>query len=209
MRDCFLLLLPGPTTVAAWLCRVPVEGSITESLLHYGAGALDIDACRLKTTDKLGGGAERKGGKLSISGPWARPWMNDPQAQQSYALRMRESVRHAESLGRWPSNLLFVHDPACKHLGSRRSAGTSAIKGKGGVAICRSGVHSDAGGHQSIGREQPVTGSDPDGKETVDAWECVASCPLVDCPDTVTRLYPQFENLAVALRWLSRLVTPV
>ena len=61
--------------------------------------------------------------------------------------------------------------------GTRRARATS-INGHA-IATRRTGAHSAAGGHQTIGRLQPVTGyADADGKETVEAWDCVQDCPV-------------------------------
>ncbi len=82
-----------------------------------------------------------------------------------------------EKLGRWPTNLVLVHGPGCRCLGTVKAKGTS-ISGKS-TAIRRTGVHAQAGGHQTIGRVQPVFGySDANGLETVPAWDCQPDCPV-------------------------------
>lgn len=70
---------------------------------------LGIDECRVPTTDKLGGGAETvtRADQKGNEG-WVRPWMSDPQARLEHAARVQKNVAKAESLGRWPANV--VHD---------------------------------------------------------------------------------------------------
>lgn len=78
------------------------------NVLKFGTGAVNIDACRVETSDKLGGGAEKT---VAIEGKhegWARPWMHDADAVEAHAERVRANVVKAESLGRWPANV--VHD---------------------------------------------------------------------------------------------------
>jgi hypothetical protein len=70
--------------------------------------------------------------------------------------------RRYDSTGRWPPNLLLVHSKGCIR-----------------TAVRRRGVHSEAGGHQIVGRVQPpVRGcTDEDGRE-VEVWECCPGCPV-------------------------------
>ena len=93
-----------PITVA----RKPLIGTVAENVLAHGTGALNIDASRIPTDEKLGGGAEKAQNAGQIHEGWQRPWMNDPAAAEAYAARIRENVARSESLGRWPANL--IHD---------------------------------------------------------------------------------------------------
>lgn len=80
--------------------------------------------------------------------------------------------------GRWPSNFVLVHTDECRDTGPRRVRSSSLAKGVTRVAIRRSGVHAQAGGHQTVGRPQTVKGhGDGDGMETIAGWECAAGCP--------------------------------
>ena len=73
--------------------------------------------------------------------------------------------------------MVLSHTPECRCVGTKRVEATS-IHGED-TAVRRSGVHSEAGGHQTIGRVQPVRGyADADGLETVEAWECTADCAV-------------------------------
>lgn len=47
LRDTLLILLPGPRLELAFLFKAPGIGSITETALKLGSGALNIDECRL------------------------------------------------------------------------------------------------------------------------------------------------------------------
>ena len=91
------------------VARKPLIGTVAENVLQHGTGALNIDGCRVPTTDDLGGGAE-KGTRPEQKGNegWTRPWMADESAREAHAARVRENVEKAEALGRWPANV--VHD---------------------------------------------------------------------------------------------------
>ena len=104
----------GTALKPAWepicLARKPLsEGTIAANVLRWGTGAINIDATRIPTEDKLGGGGEKAetAGKFTNEG-WRRPWMDDPVASQAFAAKVRVNVAKSETLGRFPANL--CHD---------------------------------------------------------------------------------------------------
>lgn len=140
--------------------RKPLDGTVAANVLEHGTGGLNIDGCRVAGQAEVPGSRriyrrfDDKGDKPELEPP--------PPAHPG---------------GRWPPNLVLCHAPECRRVGTKQVQGTS-IHGES-TAVRRTGVHSEAGGHQTIGRVQPVRGySDEDGTETVDAWECVDGCPV-------------------------------
>lgn len=87
------------------VARKPLAGTVAQNVLAHGTGALHIDACRIPTDDKLGGGSETRGQQMT--GGWHRPWMDDADAVAANAERARASVARSESLGRWPTNVVI------------------------------------------------------------------------------------------------------
>lgn len=84
-------------TLVAWLAQAPRIGGITENAINFGEGLLDVDHNRLCTTDDLGRmNKSGSNGQFNASGGPSRA-THDPIAAS----------------GRWPTNLLFVHDDAC------------------------------------------------------------------------------------------------
>nr|WP_312660861.1 site-specific DNA-methyltransferase [Stenotrophomonas geniculata] len=98
-----------PITVA----RKPLTGTVAANWHQHGTGGLNIDACRIETMDKLGGGDQSAAPKVGPDG-WHRPWMQDEQAKAAHAHRCNANVAKAEALGRWPANL--VHDGSAEVL---------------------------------------------------------------------------------------------
>ncbi|QNQ43031.1 DNA-methyltransferase [Brucella intermedia] len=103
----------GTALKPAWepiaLARKPLDGTVAANLAKWGVGALNIDGCRVKTDDKLGGG--NTSASVDRSGKhdgWKRPWMEDTAAVRAAAERSAASVARSEELGRWPANI--VHD---------------------------------------------------------------------------------------------------
>jgi DNA modification methylase len=91
------------------MARKPLIGTVAENVLQFRTGAINIDECRIPTTDSLGGGNEKAEtiGQFTNEG-WRRPWMDDPDASEAFAAKVRANVARAEVLGRWPANV--IHD---------------------------------------------------------------------------------------------------
>jgi DNA modification methylase len=85
---------------------------------------LQVDACRVATGDKLGGGAEKR---VAVEGKhegWTRPWMHDAEAVAAHTSRVRANVETAEALGRWPANV--IHDGGDEVMGAFAEYGERA-----------------------------------------------------------------------------------
>jgi DNA modification methylase len=109
----------GTALKPAWepiiMARKPLAGTVAANVAAHGTGALNVDGCRVPTTDALGGGAERQTNATQKGNAgWVRPWMDNPDAREDHARRVRENVARAESLGRWPANVLLDEDAAAQ-----------------------------------------------------------------------------------------------
>jgi site-specific DNA-methyltransferase (adenine-specific) len=96
-----------PALEPIYVGQKPMDGTGTANWLVHGIGAMNIDACRIPTTDALGGGDQSAVPKGRLDG-WDRPWMHDAAAKAAHADRINGGVAKAQELGRWPANL--VHD---------------------------------------------------------------------------------------------------
>ena len=99
----------GTALKPAWepvvVARKPLVGTVAENVLQHGTGPLNIDACRIETEE----GANLRGGFVSTkTAGWDRPWKHDEVAVAACKARGLEAAQHAESLGRWPANV--IHD---------------------------------------------------------------------------------------------------
>lgn len=83
------------------IARKPLIGTVADNVLTHGTGALNIDGCRVETTENLNGGAYAKNGGRS----------------ESQSLRVGSGMNVAgktvgadfvQPTGRWPANL--IHD---------------------------------------------------------------------------------------------------
>jgi hypothetical protein len=171
LRDTLLVVRPGPQTSFAFLLRKPLaEKSTIDQVLATATAALNIAPCRVATTEDLNGGAYAAGGRAqSLTG----------DQRKGRSLGMFEPERSAgvfkQPIGRWPTNLVLVHGPACQSVGTKKIPGHKGYpNGPGGKSFQYS---SDKRGAEV--RPNAWAGhADADGLETVTEYVCQADCPV-------------------------------
>ena len=85
------------------VARKPFSGTVAENVLEHDTGALNVDGCRVETSDNLNGGTYSKGAKKASESQVPGNCIN------------REYVQPA---GRWPANLIHDgSDEATKGMG--------------------------------------------------------------------------------------------
>lgn len=153
------------------ICRKPLsESSVAANVLKHGTGALNIDGCRLSTSDSLNGGA--------YSGSLRRrdEYSSSDKAEGATALsRLNRGVgEFQQPTGRWPANLILEHLSEC------RSVGTKEIKSQSGAPV--TGLERSTPGKVTYaggwGKTAATRWYADSGKETVDAWNCAPGCPV-------------------------------
>lgn len=142
------------------LARKPLaEQNIAANVLKWGTGALNVDASRIATGDKLGGGMLK--GTNPRSEGWDRPGRHDPDTIKRRAAETADKVAHAEAKGRWPANVILDEDAGAmldEQTGERgnkwkRNYGEEDYKGRqydggsfGGGGYLGGSTYADAGG---------------------------------------------------------------
>jgi site-specific DNA-methyltransferase (adenine-specific) len=90
--------------------RKPVVGTVAQNALQHGCGALNIEGCRIVTSDNLNGG--------TYSGKMRKPLPGDERTGKSAGRFGVDGALSPEDYtqptGRWPANL--VHDGSDKVL---------------------------------------------------------------------------------------------
>ena len=93
----------GTALKPAWepivMARKPIVGTVAANLAEHGTGALNIEGCRVETSDNLGGGAY-------AATPTEREQMRGAEAGNSW--RRGGAGDYEQPEGRWPANL--IHD---------------------------------------------------------------------------------------------------
>jgi hypothetical protein len=168
LRDTILVLRAGPRSGYIFLFRAPFEKStVAEQVLATGTGGLHIEVGRVATVDSLNGGAYL--GSVRRRDNYSS---TDKDAEASLTRLRRGIGEFVQPSGRWPSNVLLVHGPECKNLGTKQVKGTNPMGpspgNKRGVGFGhKGGIGADT-------REYV----DDNGLETVASWECEKSCPV-------------------------------
>ena len=104
------------------VARKPLIGTVVANVLAHGTGALNIDGCRVTTTDRFGGGAKGTSG-------FAAGYEHDGWVAGS-------------DKGRWPANVILTHAPGCGDecapgcpvaaLDAQSGVRTSVVSARGG-----------------------------------------------------------------------------
>jgi site-specific DNA-methyltransferase (adenine-specific) len=87
-----------------------VRGSpltVAENVLRHGTGGINVDGCRVASSDQIAAVT----GKATLCGTrdgYDRPWKHDPEALAARQERANAAIEKANTLGRWPANL--IHD---------------------------------------------------------------------------------------------------
>ncbi|WP_405375928.1 MULTISPECIES: DNA methyltransferase [unclassified Microbacterium] len=185
------------------VARKPFRGTVAANVLAHGTGALNIDATRTATTDKLGGGAESGAGLATKTEGWDRPWMKDAEEVAAHAERVKANVAKAEQLGRWPSNVLLDESQAgaldaqsgvlssgMMRAGTRAQSSGGDIYGKRGEFVTSGATYGDKGG---ASRFFPT-------------FRYEAKAPTSERPNVDGTVHATVKPLEL-MRWLIRLVT--
>jgi hypothetical protein len=147
-----------PATEIWWLVRKPLaQPNVAAQMLATGTGALNIDGCRVGVEDRFNPAAANKPGGASLH----------------MSVRGMPDADGRSAAGRWPANLVLSHADGC------RPAGMQKVRGS---LIAKPSHHEFNSGYSGkLGGPRPSRGhGDPDGTETVEAWECTEGCPVAE-----------------------------
>jgi hypothetical protein len=86
-----------PASEPIIVARKPLAGTVAQTVLGHGTGALNIDACRVATTDSLNGGAYSENPSERWDG--AENWRYQRGGAGDYKA----------PVGRWPANVVLSH----------------------------------------------------------------------------------------------------
>jgi hypothetical protein len=137
------------------LCRKPLsEKTVAANVLKWNTGAINIEDCRVSTTDNLNGGAHSNTLKDRDDG---------------WGMKTGGAGEYVQPSGRWPANCVLTHAEGCT------LEGTMTVKS--GVAVNENRnpqksktVYGDFNNMQGANQGY--------GDETVEKWNCVDGCPV-------------------------------
>jgi hypothetical protein len=151
-------------TVARKPCSA---SSTTANVVEHEAGALNIDEIRIGFQSEQDKKAAFPGGATTsrqvVGGGLGAGWREHDRGEFS-------AQQH--SAGRWPANVLLVHRPGCRIVGTRKVATGKAHRSKSGGRMIFSETEKPP--------MEDMTYADADGKETIPDWRCEPGCPVAD-----------------------------
>lgn len=169
------------------VARKPLIGTVAANVLAYGAGAINIDACRVRTFS---------------TGPGTTPKAVDGGKRSAMAGDM-DRVEYDGSKGRFPTNVLLDESQAAEldaqsgvlhsgtmRAGTRRQSRGGAIYGKDSENVVSGDTYGDSGG---ASRFFPT-------------FRYVAKAPGTERPEVDGVAHATVKPLDL-MRWLVRLVT--
>lgn len=128
--------------------RKPFEGPLYKNVLEHGTGGLNIDGCRVATSEQ-----------------W-NPSTSQPN-ESIGTFKTKEGTTEQHPSGRWPANIVFTHSIDCKKVGTTQTKAYVINRWKDGAKPFGGGA-----GHDFETVKTSETGS-----EDVDVYECVDGCP--------------------------------
>lgn len=185
------------------LARKPLsEKSVAANVLRWGTGGLNVDGCRVSTSDALGGG--RLTGPTAVGNGWDRPWMHDDAQREKYAAQMEAKVDKAQSLGRWPANVI-LDEAAASLLDEQSGERTGTYKAPNARAR-NNGLGLGSGILRDGASNAPDQYGDTGGASRF--FYTAKADSAERSPNMATRnSHPTVKPLAL-MAWLVKLVTP-
>lgn len=154
----------------AHLLRKPIsEGSVGRNVLTHGTGGLSIDAARVSVApadlaEMVGRSGVSRSGQKTVS---------------SYGSfqDVREGCFEPNPSGRWPANVLLVHQQGCVLRGSAKASGLTQTKARSWKNT------SIAAGYAG-----------EDGTEIVEVWDCAPGCAVASLEESAARFFRGFHG---------------
>lgn len=154
------------------------EKNVVGNVLEHGTGALNIDACRIATTDHWEATGKQSAAGVSYTG------------STDGSLNVSVSTTHED--GRRPPNILLTHSAACEVTGTR----TVPTEDRSRPPRTPNTIYGSGNGTNTT----TASGSQPDtDHEDVEVWDCAEDCPVAEI-GSASRFFPCFRYQAKAAR---------
>ena len=131
------------------VARKPLDGTVAANVLAHGTGALNIDGCRVKATDKT---------------PFPKAGYGRAESDASYEFagdpKFITTGIDRYTAGRWPANIVLTHSVGCRQIGTSSDT-------YGGGAKATSGF---VDGYEHDGFQANTA--------EIAVWQCESACPV-------------------------------
>lgn len=180
------------------LARKPLVGTVAANVLAHGTGALNVDGCRVATSEPNPSIARRNGAINHLSGRPARETEAEGRMASRQSPESYRAARPGETLGRWPANL--CHDGSDEVLEAFAAFGERPTR-LGNKATRISG-HRNVYSNGLAGVGGDIEYRDDTGTAARFFYSAKASKA-----DRAGSKHPTVKPVSL-MRWLCRLVTP-
>lgn len=176
------------------LARKPLVGTVAANVLQHGTGALNIDACRIATTEGLGGGAYAKD-------PTPRAgqdmWTRDRKGD-SNCFKRGGAGEYVQPTGRWPANVVLDEE-----AGAMLDAQSGVLKAGWFSGAKKKGMGFHGASREEADGSRPSSSTGDNGGASRFFYCAKAS----KAERGEGNNHPTVKPIAL-MRWLVRLVTP-
>lgn len=176
------------------LARKPLTGTVAANVLEHGTGALNIDACRISTSDADAKAMERA--NTPGSGRFKAG-----RAEPGAMGRSKPSQPLDTTKGRWPANVVLDESQAAEL--DRQSGASRSPASYVRTAAAESNLYGQGMGHNAAGK-LAVNYGDSGGASR---FFYVAKAPKSERPVVDGIAHSTVKPLTL-MRWLVRMVTP-
>ena len=148
------------------LARKPLEKglNIAQNVIKWGTGAINIDGCRISTSDING-----------LKKNWDRKKSEQKNAIYEGNWKNIDLNNYAPE-GRFPANLILSHHPDCCFNGVKKiGSGEKKYHEDGDMTTASEGWHNN---NKSMFTHKNADVIASYGEETVEDWTCVDGCPI-------------------------------
>lgn len=170
------------------VARKPPVGSVSANVLEYGTGGLNIDGCRVETTDILTGSGTPP---LQYGGQNSRPFHESAEPRGV----------NQNPAGRWPTNVVIDEHTA------------EGIDGQSGISRDGTAVQRNGGGQRifnhgdGLARPDAGYGGEGGASRFFPTFRYEAKAPTSERPSVNGIAHPTVKPIDL-MRWLVKLVTP-
>lgn len=176
------------------VARKPLSGTVATNVLAHGTGALNIDACRIATTDDLNGGGYSGVEKRSTSVIYDR----------GKGIPRGGIGEFHQPDGRWPTNVVLDEEQAAE-LDAQSGVLSSGMMRAGTARAERDGVI--YGKLEGDATSRDTYGDSGGASRFFPVFRYEAKAPTAERPTAGGVAHPTVKPLDL-MRWLVRLVTP-
>jgi hypothetical protein len=158
------------------LARKPLDGTVVHNVMQYGTGALNTNGCRVR----FGGPGDEAEAKNKNRHLDFHSGLRD-NSVYGKDTASREKYGNWNPSGRWPSNIILLHQPGCVNNGPKQ-VGSDGHWPNGQLTGYGHGIGQGDYAYQGPGVQSKM--------EWKEDWTCAEGCPVAELDRQTSHLQP-------------------